>query len=72
MTKAIFESLDTHGTSGIAEASGEQKYTGVERRRGHRRSGKDRRAEVRFDPNSISDRRQNKGRRETDRTPDFF
>ncbi len=72
MTKATFESQDTHAAFGVAESGGEKKYMGVERRRGHRRSGHDRRAEVRFDPNSVPDRRENKGRRETDSTPDFF
>lgn len=76
MSKAIFESQDTHQYDGVAETSatpgGDKKYIGVERRRTNRRSGRERRTEVRFDPGSSSDRRQNKGRRADDFSPDFW
>jgi len=46
-------------------------YTGPERRHGERRVLADRRAEVRWEPGK-DDRRQNPGRRKTDRDPTFW
>ena len=46
-------------------------YTGPERRHGERRVLADRRAEVRWAPGK-DDRRQNPGRRKTDRDPTFW
>lgn len=46
-------------------ADGSKKYAGVERRREHRRTGIDRRTDVRFEPGK-DDRRKNHGRRHDD------
>ncbi len=51
--------------------SGKKKYMGEERRRGNRRKGQNRRADVRFDLTK-TDRRQTEGRRETDATVKFW
>jgi hypothetical protein len=48
-----------------------KKYEGVERRKFNRRSGKDRRGDVRFDLDK-SDRRESEGRREEDHTPKYW
>ncbi len=48
-----------------------KKYVGPERRRDNRRSGHDRRLDVRFEL-SKEDRRQTHGRREDDKSPDFW
>jgi len=69
--KASFYARDPDlGTSDISK-SGKKKYMGVERRKGNRRSGKDRRSDVRFDLDK-SDRRQSQGRREEDHTPKYW
>ena len=69
--KASFYARDPElGTSGEAKP-GKKKYMGVERRKENRRSGKDRRGDVRFDLEK-SDRRQNEGRREDDHTPKYW
>ena len=54
-----------------SEPAKKKKYMGVERRRANRRSGNDRRGDVRFDLDK-NDRRQNKGRREDDFAPDYW
>ncbi len=46
-------------------------YSGPESRRGQRRKNQDRREEVRFDLKN-EDRRQNPGRREGDKSPNFW
>lgn len=50
---------------------GKKKYVGLERRRDNRRSGTDRRSDVRFELDK-QDRRQNDGRRENDFTPKYW
>ena len=63
--RAQFEVKDVGiGASG-GEAGGDTKYMGIERRRDHRRTGIDRRTDVRFEPGK-DDRRQNHGRRHDD------
>ena len=63
--RAQFEVKDVGiGASG-GEAGGDAKYMGIERRRVHRRTGIDRRTDVRFEPGK-DDRRQNHGRRHDD------
>jgi len=71
--KARFEVRDvgTGSSSPNGKNKGGKKYMGVERRRANRRSGIDRRTEVRFEP-SKDDRRQNHGRREDDNSPQFW
>lgn len=70
--KASFYSRDPDlGGSGDSAESGTSKYTGVERRRENRRSGHDRRSDVRFDLDK-NDRRQSEGRREGDQTPKYW
>ncbi len=54
-----------------SEPAKNKKYMGEERRRANRRAGTDRRGDVRFDLDK-TDRRQNKGRREDDFTPDYW
>ena len=70
--KAQFEVRDV-GTGASAGDSndGKQKYMGVERRRANRRTGVDRRTEVRFEPGK-DDRRKNWGRRHDDETGHAF
>lgn len=63
--KPRFEARDLSSDYYAINNEGEFKYTGPERRRVDRRSGKDRRAEVRFDL-SAQDRRQSRGRRKND------
>jgi len=70
--RAQFEVRDVgQGSSSDDSGEGNKKYTGVERRRGNRRSGKERRTEVRFEINK-EDRRQNHGRRHDDNSPTFW
>ena len=66
-----FDASEPGSASADAKASGKKKYAGVERRRDNRRKQQDRRGEVRFDTKS-SDRRENQGRREDDKTPKFW
>lgn len=69
--KAIFGELD-HSPNAVATSSdGEKKYMGQERRKDNRRSGIDRRTDVRFEPGK-DDRRQNHGRRHDDNSPTFW
>jgi hypothetical protein len=69
--KASFYARDPDlGTSDQSKPQ-KKKYMGVERRKANRRSGKDRRDDVRFDLDK-SDRRQNQGRREEDHTPKYW
>ncbi|MDO8860520.1 hypothetical protein Q6D67_02315 [Haliea sp. E1-2-M8] len=53
------------------DKQGEEKYTGVERRKTERRDHQDRREEVRFDITK-EDRRSGSGRRKDDKTPKFW
>ena len=69
--KASFYSKDRDAGSSDPDDADGKKYMGQERRRGNRRKGQDRRGEVRFDINS-DDRRQNAGRRKTDKSPKFW
>lgn len=69
--RATFEARDPSPVDYVTNRDGTQRYTGPERRKINRRSGSDRRNEVRFDLNS-RDRRQNPGRRKDDKTPSFW
>ena len=74
--KARFEARDVspviYGTEkGEDKKTPKKKYVGPERRRDNRRSGHDRRIDVRFEINK-EDRRQSHGRREDDKSPDFW
>lgn len=69
--KARFEARDVASREYVADEDGELKYTGPERRKSNRRTNKDRRTEVRFDPTK-QDRRKNQGRRKDDNTPKFW
>ncbi len=70
--KAVFEVRDVDpGSSSPTCQDGEKKYMGPERRRNTRRSGKDRRTDVRFEPGK-DDRRKNYGRRHDDNGPQFW
>jgi len=71
--KARFEAreLTPPGTSSDKDGDNREQYTGPERRRGNRRSGKDRRSEVRFEIGK-ENRRKNRGRRHDDKAPDFW
>lgn len=53
------------------DTDGKPTYKGPERRRHNRRSSKDRRGEVRFEPGK-EDRRQKPGRRKDDKLPKFW
>ena len=70
-TKSVFEVKDPTPVHFEAEDPHEKKYMGPERRRENRRSGHDRRLDVRFELNA-EDRRQSHGRREGDTCPDFW
>ncbi|MBN7795694.1 hypothetical protein [Parahaliea mediterranea] len=70
-TKSRFEARDVSPGGYTLSGDGERKYAGQERRRTNRRSGNDRRAEVRFDPTK-QDRRRNPGRRKDDKSPKFW
>ena len=67
--KALFSAREV-GLGSSTGTSGGRKYMEAEKRRYHRRSNQDRRAEVRFDLNG--DRRQNRGRRDDDITAQFW
>jgi hypothetical protein len=69
--KAVFGELDHSPNAVCKDAKGGKKYMGKERRQGNRRSGIDRRTMVRFEPGK-DDRRENHGRREDDKCPDFW
>lgn len=70
--KASFYAPDPELETPDSSARGKKKkYSGVERRRTNRRSGGDRRTDVRFDLDS-TDRRQIQGRREDDKTPKYW
>jgi len=69
--KASFYARDPAPASSDPLKSGKKKYMGEERRRGNRRKGQSRRADVRFDLTK-TDRRQTEGRRETDATVKFW
>lgn len=70
-TKSRFEARDVSPGNYTQSSDGERKYTGPERRGTNRRSGNDRRAEVRFDPTK-QDRRKTQGRRKEDKSPKFW
>lgn len=69
--KSLFEARDVSPPSYGGEKNNLKKYMGPERRRENRRSGHDRRSEVRFELGK-EDRRQNPGRREGDKNPRFW
>ena len=74
--KAQFEARDVSPViykegEGEDKKNPKKKYVGPERRRDNRRSGHDRRLDVRFELNK-EDRRQSHGRREDDKSPDFW
>ncbi len=69
--KSVFEVKDPTPPQFAVEELHEQKYMGPERRRDNRRSGHDRRLDVRFELNA-EDRRQSHGRREGDKAPQFW
>lgn len=70
--KAVFESRDLSQTFIEKRTGGDKKFLGVERRRGARRSGRDRREAVRFEDGSTSCRRENPGRRSDDNSLNFW
>ena len=70
-TKSVYEVKDPTPVHFGAEEPKQQKYMGPERRRQTRRSGHDRRLDVRFELNA-EDRRKSHGRREEDKCPDFW
>ncbi|MDH3991872.1 MAG: hypothetical protein OEV47_03135 [Gammaproteobacteria bacterium] len=69
--KCIFEARDPGPVTDHVENKSTKKYMGPERRRENRRETTDRRGDVRFDLKA-SDRRENPGRREGDKTPKFW
>jgi len=69
--KASFYARDTAPLTSDTSKSTKKKYMGEERRRGNRRTGQSRRADVRFDLTK-ADRRQTDGRREHDATVKFW
>lgn len=69
--KASFYVPDPDLGKNNPENSGKGSYTGVERRKHNRRSGKERRTDVRFELDK-TDRRQNEGRRADDHTPKYW
>ncbi len=62
--KAVFDAGEPCTGSGRDDNRGKFHYLGIDRRRRHRRSTADRRAEVRF--TTDGDRRRHSGRRHTD------
>tara|TARA_R110002110_G_scaffold415561_2_gene650959 strand:+ start:192098 stop:192316 length:219 start_codon:yes stop_codon:yes gene_type:complete len=68
--KATFGARDPSPAGAKAAADEKEKYSGPERRSEMRRSGRDRRADVRFDFNG--DRRQLLGRRGDDASVSFW
>ncbi len=69
--KALFEAREVSPPSYGEEDKPLKKYMGPERRRDNRRTGKDRRDEVRFEIGK-DDRRQSQGRRRGDKNPKFW
>ena len=70
--KALFEAREVSPPSYEEEDNpAKKKYMGPERRRDNRRTGKDRRDEVRFEIGK-DDRRQSQGRRRGDKNPKFW
>jgi type II secretory pathway predicted ATPase ExeA len=69
--KAQFEARDIPQPGYNDDAGNSKKYMGVERRRGNRRDGEDRRSDVRFEPDK-EDRRKSDGRRKDDTNPKFW
>lgn len=63
--RAQFEIRDVGTDASGSGAAGDKKYMGMERRSEHRRTGIDRRTDVRFEPGK-DDRRKNHGRRHDD------
>jgi len=70
-SKSAFQVKDPAPAQFGAEEPRETKYMGPERRRNNRRSGHDRRLDVRFELNT-EDRRQSRGRRHDERCPAFW
>lgn len=71
MSKAVFGELPRSPGALAIGSGGERKYLGSERRKTNRRSGIDRRTEVRFEPGG-DDRRASLGRRHDDQAPQFW
>ena len=69
--KSVFEVKDPTPVHFGAEEPHQKKYMGPERRRENRRSGHDRRLDVRFELNA-EDRRKSHGRRHDDNAPTFW
>jgi hypothetical protein len=70
--KAHFEARDVSpATYDPKDEKSTRKYMGPERRRENRRSGHDRRNDVRFELNK-EDRRKSQGRRHDDKSPQFW
>ncbi|MEP1469767.1 MAG: hypothetical protein ABJK20_11045 [Halieaceae bacterium] len=69
--KSVFEVKDATPPQFDTEDLHEQKYMGPERRRDNRRTGHDRRLDIRFEL-SAEDRRQSHGRRDGDKAPHFW
>ncbi len=69
--RAVFGELDHSPNAVQSDSKGATKYMGQERRKNNRRSGIDRRTDVRFEPGK-DDRRQNHGRRHDDNSPQFW
>ncbi|MFV8818047.1 hypothetical protein [Haliea sp. E17] len=69
--KAIFEVRDLDPGTSSAEVKDGKKYMGIERRKQNRRSGMDRRTDVRYEPGK-DDRRKDHGRRHDDNGPQFW
>jgi hypothetical protein len=70
--KAVFESRDLSPPFQQKDAGKDKTYLGVQRRKGQRRSGCDRRESVRFENGATSDRRVLNGRRDDDQSVQFW
>ena len=66
-----FEARDPSPPGAGSDTKNPKKYMGPERRRDHRRTGEDRRGDIRFEVGK-EDRRKNSGRRRDDKSPDFW
>ena len=69
--KAKFEVREVGTVTNHVDGDNLKKYMGQERRRENRRSGSDRRGDVRFEIGK-DDRREKHGRREDDSAPTFW
>jgi type II secretory pathway predicted ATPase ExeA len=69
--KPHFEARDPSPPAASSDTKNPKKYMGPEQRRGHRRTGEDRRKDIRFEVDK-EDRRKNPGRRRDDESPEFW